>query len=172
MQTFESLNCTPILWMQLMDLWPHYFTAKGTCPLFFSSKSFPSLHSRSFWGWFWVTSQWLYAQQQQLCYKPGIKTKLDTRVPPHLRHQCPIITSSLSVSLPSHLRGLNKPWVGNGTNGQYRLHAVIWAVLTLILAFYSAALQGQGGSWNSRSQSMQVLDTGNELAFSHPRVFY
>lgn len=75
------------------------------------------------------------ALQKQLCYKPDIKTKLDACVPQHLGHQCPINTGSQSISLPSPLRSLMKPWVGNRGSGQYNLHAKIWDILTLTLAF-------------------------------------
>lgn len=75
------------------------------------------------------------AQQKQLCYKPDIKTKLDACVPQHLGHQCPINTSSQSILVPSPLRSLMKPWVGNRGPGQYNLHAKIWDILTLTLAF-------------------------------------
>lgn len=75
------------------------------------------------------------AQQKQLRYKPDIKTKLDACVPQHLGHQCPINTSSQSISPPSLLRSLMKPWVGNRGSGQYSLHAEIWDILTLALAF-------------------------------------
>ena len=75
------------------------------------------------------------AQQKQLCYKPDIKTKLDACVPQHLGHQCPINTGSQSISLPYPLRSLMKPWVGNRGPGQYNLHAKIWDILTLTLAF-------------------------------------
>lgn len=75
------------------------------------------------------------AQQKQLRYKPDIKTKLDACVPQHLGHQCPINTSSQSISLPSPLRSLMKPWVGKRGSGRYSLHARIWDILTLALAF-------------------------------------
>lgn len=48
------------------------------------------------------------AQQKQLCYKHNIKTKLDVCVLQHLGHQCPINTSSQSISPPPPLRSLMK----------------------------------------------------------------
>lgn len=121
-QTFESCHQVRTARQTSPETssWPLSFSAMGTAPHFFFFFFFPVLIFICISGAFdddlsvfAVIMCAALAQQKQLCYKPDIKTKLDACVPQHLGHQCPINTSSQSISPPSLLRSLMKPWVGN-----------------------------------------------------------
>ncbi len=54
-----------------------------------------------------------------------------------------------------------KPWVGNGGSGQYILHAKMWDVLTLTLAFIHRQFKA-GATVEILGASLQVCRKGHE----------